>query len=161
MMYLNVLALANGSEFDIPRALKAIESEKGKFNKNNVSWERGMIRSSWNFSNCGLDQETIDSMNAIAAELGAADWMFCHEDGKRGSGKAYENVKGYGLYWTTESLSSLDLNDQNKANNGYSDESVLSYYYNSNTQNRYKVGHRIIYRKYNFVTGGNRPQYCL
>ncbi len=139
----NVLSFANSSDFDIAKALKAMEKDKSKFNKNNASWGRGMIRSSWNFSNCGLDQETIDSMNAIASELGAADWMFCHEDGTRDPGKAFDNVKGYGLYWTTESLSSLDLNDQNKAADGYSDESVLSYYYNPNTQTYSVIANRV------------------
>ncbi len=73
------------------------------------------------------------------SELGATEWAYMTEKSDWQKGIA---IGPKGLYWTTEDINSYtytrDANNKNGNNSGFSQEYVLSYYYNS-TDNKYEV----------------------
>lgn len=72
----------------------------------------------------------------LTSELGAKQWTYYH-----GKGVKYPNsisTDSVGLYWSTEDLSKASLT---KSPDNYSNESVLSYYYDGN--NYYVVKNRV------------------
>lgn len=127
------------SAFDIQPSIDKLKALLGNYNLGNDHMQagdrntnRGILMDFW------LDDTDRNDADIakLTSELGAKQWTYYH-----GKGVKYPNsisTDSVGLYWSTEDLSKASLT---KSPDNYSNESVLSYYYDGN--NYYVVKNRV------------------
>lgn len=111
--------------FDIQPSIDKLKALYEKYNRGNgfmqagdKNTSRGILMDTWLYD---TDRNDTD-IAKLTSELGATQWTYYH-----GKGPKYPNSissDSVGLYWSTEDLSKAQLTGDN-----YSNESVLSYYY--------------------------------
>lgn len=113
-------AKKNTGTFDIDAAMKRLdEMQKGYHSGNWFNYNRGLFSSVW----LNPDDAADDKVKSLATGLGAKMWTYYN--GQKGG---FESGV---LYWTTEDLDNVKLN--NKGGH-LSQETVLSYRYDTNTK---------------------------
>lgn len=130
---------AEKAAFDIKPSIEKLKSLIQKYRKvgqmeaRDQNTNRGILMDTWLND---TDRKDID-IAKLTSELGAKQWTYYH-----GEGPKYQNGSissdSVGLYWSTEDLSKASLT---KSPDNYSNESVLSYYYDGN--NYYVVKNRV------------------
>lgn len=117
--------------FDIQSSIDKLKAlyEKYKFGNGHMqagdkNTNRGILMDTW------LDDTDRNDTDIakLTSELGATQWIYYH-----GKGPKYPNSisrDSVGLYWSTEDLSKAQLTG---ASDNYSNESVLSYYYDGSS----------------------------
>lgn len=117
---------AEKAAFDIKPSIEKLKSLIQKYSKDgqmeagDQNTNRGILMNTW------LDDTDRNNTDIakLTSELGAKQWTYYH-----GEGPKYPNSissDSVGLYWSTENLSKASLT---KSPDNYSNESVLSYYY--------------------------------
>lgn len=133
---------AEKAAFDIKPSIAKLKSlynkynfDDGKMNAGDRNTKRGILMDTWLDD---TDRKDID-IAKLTSELGAKQWTYYH-----GEGPKYQNGSisedSVGLYWSTEDLSKASLTES-PDNYNYSNESVLSYYYNGSSY--YVVKNRV------------------
>ncbi len=130
------------SAFDIQPSIDKLNKliNNNKYNLGNgfmSAWDkntsRGILMDYWLYD---TDKKDAD-IAKLTSELGAKQWTYYH-----GEGPKYQNGSiskdSVGLYWSTEDLSNAQLTPSDK---NYSNESVLSYYYDGSSY--YVVKNRV------------------
>lgn len=126
--------------FDIQPSIDKLKELISNYNHGNVpmsagdqNTNRGILMDFWLDD---TDKKDAD-IAKLTSELGAKQWTYYH-----GEGPKYQNGSisedSVGLYWSTENLSKAQLTPSDK---NYSNESVLSYYYDGS--NYYVVKNRV------------------
>lgn len=114
-------AKKNTGTFDIDAAMKRLDDMQKAYNSGKwFDYKRGLFSSVW----LNPDDAADDQVKSLASELGATMWTYyngLNPNNKFGPG-------GGGLYWTTEK--DFDSTKLTYAGKGWSQETVLSYYYN-------------------------------
>lgn len=117
--------------FDIQASIDKLKAlyEKYKFDNGHMqagdkNTNRGILMDTW------LDDTDRNNTDIakLTSELEATQWIYYH-----GEGPKYPNsisMDSVGLYWSTEDLSKAQLT---KSPDNYSNESVLSYYYDGSS----------------------------
>lgn len=85
---------------------------------------RGILMDGW----LDAEDQNCSDIAKLSSELGATQWTYYH-----GKGPKYPNSissNSVGLYWSTEDLSKASLTASPE---NYSNESVLSYYYDGSS----------------------------
>lgn len=125
--------------FDIQPSIDKLKALYEKYNLGNGHMQagdkntnRGILMDTW------LDDTDRNDTDIakLTSELGATQWTYYH-----GEGPKYPNSisrDSVGLYWSTEDLSKAQLTG---SSDNYSNESVLSYYYNGS--NYYVMKNRV------------------
>lgn len=114
-------AKKNTGTFDMEAVLKRLnEMEKGYLDNlnNGMDYRRGLIQSGW----LKNGDEKDSTIGKLASELGATMWTYYNGQNSR------LDPDGVGLYWTTEK--DFDSKKLTKEGIGWSQQTVLSYYYN-------------------------------
>lgn len=128
------------SAFNIQPSIDKLKELISNYNHGNVpmsagdqNTNRGILMDFWLDD---TDKKDAD-IAKLTSELGATQWTYYH-----GEGPKYQNGSisedSVGLYWSTEDLSKAQLTPSDK---NYSNESVLSYYYDGS--NYYVVKNRV------------------
>lgn len=131
---------AEKAAFDIQPSIDKLKSLYNKYNRGDGNMnagdqntKRGILMDFWLDD---TDKKDAD-IAKLTSELGATQWTYYH-----GEGPKYQNGSisedSVGLYWSTEDLSKAQLTPSDK---NYSNESVLSYYYDGS--NYYVVKNRV------------------
>ena len=130
---------AEKAAFDIKPSIDKLKSLYNKYNRGDGNMnagdqntKRGILMDFWLDD---TDKKDAD-IAKLTSELGAKQWTYYH-----GEGPKYPNSissDSVGLYWSTEDLSKAQLTG---ASDNYSNESVLSYYYNGS--NYYVMKNRV------------------
>lgn len=133
---------AEKAAFDIKPSIAKLKSlcsnsnynlGNGNMNAGDHNTNRGIMMDTWLND---ADRKDTD-IAKLTSELGATQWTYYH-----GEGPKYRNGSissdSVGLYWSTEDLSNASLTPSQM---NYSNESVLSYYYNGS--NYYVVKNRV------------------
>lgn len=129
----NLISTASKGEksaFDIQPSIETLKSLIPKYSKvgqmeaGDQNTNRGILMDGW------LDPEDQNRSDIakLSSELGATQWTYYH-----GEGPKYPNSiskDSVGLYWSTEDLSKAQLTG---SPDNYSNESVLSYYYDGSS----------------------------
>lgn len=126
--------------FDIQPSIDKLKELISNYNHGNVpmsagdqNTNRGILMDFWLDD---TDKKDAD-IAKLTSELEATQWTYYH-----GEGPKYQNGSisedSVGLYWSTEDLSKAQLTPSDK---NYSNESVLSYYYDGS--NYYVVKNRV------------------
>lgn len=122
---------AEKAAFDIKPSIDKLKSlcskyklDNGHMNASDRNTDRGILMDGW------LDPEdqNCSDIAKLSSELGAKQWTYYH-----GVGPKYPNSiskESVGLYWSTEDLSKASLTASPE---NYSNESVLSYYYDGSS----------------------------
>lgn len=122
---------AEKAAFDIKPSIAKLKSLYSKYNHGNEhmnaddqNTNRGIMMNTW------LDDTDRNNTDIakLTSELGATQWTYYH-----GEGPKYPNsisTDSVGLYWSTEDLSKASLTE---SLDNYSNESVLSYYYDGSS----------------------------
>ena len=121
---------AEKAAFDIKPSIETLKSLIQKYRKvgqmeaGDKNTDRGILMDGW------LDPEDQkrSDIAKLSSELGATQWTYYH-----GEGPKYPNSisrDSVGLYWSTEDLSKAQLTE---SPDNYSNESVLSYYYDGSS----------------------------
>lgn len=130
---------AEKAAFDIKPSIAKLKSlyskyilDDGHMNAGDHNTKRGILMDTW------LDPEdqNCSDIAKLSSELGAKQWTYYH-----GVGPKYPNSiskESVGLYWSTEDLSNAQLTASPE---NYSNESVLSYYYDGSSY--YVVKNRV------------------
>lgn len=131
---------AEKAAFDIQPSIDKLKSlyskynlDDGHMNAGDHNTKRGILMNTW------LDDTDRNNTDIakLTSELGAMQWTYYH-----GEGPKYQNGSissdSVGLYWSTEDLSKALLT---KSPDNYSNESVLSYYYDGSSY--YVVKNRV------------------
>ena len=117
--------------FDIQSSIDKLKALYEKYNLGNGHMQagdkntnRGILMDTW------LDDTDRNDTDIakLTSELGATQWIYYH-----GEGPKYPNSisrDSVGLYWSTEDLSKAQLTE---SPDNYSNESVLSYYYDGSS----------------------------
>lgn len=125
----NLISTASKGEksaFDIQPSIETLKSLIPKYSKGgqmeagDQNTNRGILMDGW------LDPEDQNRSDIakLSSELGATQWTYYHGEGpKYPHSISWDSV---GLYWSTEDLSKASLTG---SPDNYSNESVLSYYY--------------------------------
>ena len=125
--------------FDIQPSIDKLKALYEKYNRGNGHMQagdqntnRGILMDTW------LDDTDRNDTDIakLTSELGATQWTYYH-----GKGPKYPysiSRDSVGLYWSTEDLSKAQLTG---ASDNYSNESVLSYYYDGS--NYYVMKNRV------------------
>lgn len=123
----NLISTASKGEksaFDIQPSIETLKSLISKYSKveqmeaGDKNTNRGILMDGW----LDAEDQNRSDIAKLSSELGAKQWTYYH-----GKGPKYPNSissDSVGLYWSTEDLSKAQLTGDN-----YSNESVLSYYY--------------------------------
>lgn len=117
-------AKKNTGTFDLKPVLERLDDMQKEYqdgNSNNgMDYTRGLIQSSWLTD----DDRNDPTIGKLASELGATMWTYYN-----GKGRLAQD--GVGLYWTTEKdFDSAPLTkDANAREDGWSEQTVLSYRY--------------------------------
>lgn len=112
-------AKKNTGTLDIDAVIDRIKERQTSYlgNLNNgMDYRRGLIQSGW----LKNGDEKDSTIGKLASELGATMWTYYN-----GKGRLAQD--GVGLYWTTEK--DFDSKTLKKEGIGWSQENVLSYYY--------------------------------
>ena len=129
----NLISTASKGEksaFDIQPSIETLKSLIPKYSKGgqmeagDQNTNRGILMDGWLYAE---DQNRSD-IAKLSSELGATQWTYYH-----GEGPKYPNSISWdsvGLYWSTEDLSKASLTG---SPDNYSNESVLSYYYDGSS----------------------------
>lgn len=129
----NLISTASKGEksaFDIQPSIETLKSLIPKYSKvgqmeaGDQNTNRGILMDGWLYPE---DQNRSD-IAKLSSELGATQWTYYH-----GEGPKYPNSiskDSVGLYWSTEDLSKASLTG---SPDNYSNESVLSYYYDGSS----------------------------
>lgn len=129
----NLISTASKGEksaFDIQPSIETLKSLIPKYRKvgqmeaGDQNTNRGILMDGWLYPE---DQNRSD-IAKLSSELGATQWTYYH-----GEGPKYPNSiskDSVGLYWSTEDLSKASLTG---SPDNYSNESVLSYYYDGSS----------------------------
>lgn len=131
---------AEKSGFDIRPSIDKLKELISKYNYGNDSMSagdkntnRGILMDIW----LDATERNEADIAKLTSELGAKQWTYYH-----GVGPKYQNGSissdSVGLYWSTEDLSNAQLTSSDK---NYSNESVLSYFYDGS--NYYVVKNRV------------------
>lgn len=130
---------AEKAAFDIKPSIDKLKSLYNKYNRGDGNMnagdqntKRGILMDFWLDD---TDKKDAD-IAKLTSELGAKQWTYYH-----GEGPKYPNSissDSVGLYWSTEDLSKAQLTG---SSDNYSNESVLSYYYNGS--NYYVMKNRV------------------
>lgn len=113
-------AKKNTGTFDMEAVIDRIKERQTSYlgNLNNgMDYRRGLIQSGW----LKNGDEKDSTIGKLASELGATMWTYYNGEGRLAQ-------DGVGLYWTTEK--DFDSKTLKKEGIGWSQENVLSYYYN-------------------------------
>lgn len=129
------------SDFDIQSSIDKLKTLINKYNLgNNIHMQaedqntsRGILMDFWLND---ADRNNAD-IAKLTSELGATQWTYYHGEGPKYQNGSISN-DSVGLYWSTEDLSKAQLTPSDK---NYSNESVLSYYYDGS--NYYVVKNRV------------------
>lgn len=131
----NLISTASKGEksaFDIKPSIEKLKSLIQKYSKvgqmeaGDQNTNRGILMDTWLND---TDRKDID-IAKLTSELGAKQWTYYHGEGpKYRNGSISSN--SVGLYWSTEDLSNAQLTTASPEN--YSNESVLSYYYDGSS----------------------------
>ncbi len=124
---------AEKAAFDIKPSIDKLKSLYGKYYRGNGNMNagdrntnRGILMNTW----LDAEDQNCPDIAKLSSELGATQWTYYH-----GEGPKYENGSisedSVGLYWSTENLSKASLTKLPDDN--YSNESVLSYYYDGSS----------------------------
>lgn len=123
---------AEKAAFDIKPSIDKLKSLYGKYkldnghmNAEDRNTDRGILMDTWLDA---TDRNNTD-IAKLTSELGAMQWTYYH-----GEGPKYPNSiskESVGLYWSTKNLSNAQLTTALPEN--YSNESVLSYYYDGSS----------------------------
>lgn len=123
---------AEKAAFDIQPSIDKLKSLYNKYNLGDRNMNagdrntsRGILMDTWLYD---TDRNDTD-IAKLTSELGATQWTYYH-----GKGPKYPNSissDSVGLYWSTEDLSKALLTTASPDN--YSNESVLSYYYDGSS----------------------------
>ena len=129
----NLISTASKGEksaFDIQPSIETLKSLIPKYSKvgqmeaGDQNTNRGILMDGWLYPE---DQNRSD-IAKLSSELGATQWTYYH-----GEGPKYPNSisrDSVGLYWSTEDLSKASLTG---SPDNYSNQSVLSYYYDGSS----------------------------
>lgn len=129
----NLISTASKGEksaFDIQPSIETLKSLIPKYSKvgqmeaGDQNTNRGILMDGWLYPE---DQNRSD-IAKLSSELRATQWTYYH-----GEGPKYPNSISWdsvGLYWSTEDLSKASLTG---SPDNYSNESVLSYYYDGSS----------------------------
>lgn len=134
---------AEKAAFDIKPSIDKLKSlcsnynlGDGNMNASDKNTNRGILMDIW----LDATDRNDPDIAKLTSELGAKQWTYYH-----GEGPKYKNGSissdSVGLYWSTEDLSDLSSAQLSASDKNYSNESVLSYYYNGN--NYYVVKNRV------------------
>lgn len=126
--------------FDIQPSIDKLKELISKYNHGNdpmsagdQNTNRGILMDTWLND---TDRNDTD-IAKLTSELGARQWTYYHGEGPKYQNGSISN-DSVGLYWSTEDLSKAQLTPSDK---NYSNESVLSYYYDGS--NYYVVKNRV------------------
>lgn len=129
----NLISTASKGEksaFDIQPSIETLKSLIPKYRKvgqmeaGDQNTNRGILMDGWLY----LEDQNRSDIAKLSSELGATQWTYYH-----GEGPKYPNSisrDSVGLYWSTEDLSKAQLTG---SPDNYSNESVLSYYYDGSS----------------------------
>lgn len=118
------------SAFDIQPSIETLKSLIQKYSKvgqmeaGDQNTNRGILMDGW----LDAEDQNCSDIAKLSSELGATQWTYYH-----GKGPKYPNSissNSVGLYWSTEDLSKASLTASPE---NYSNESVLSYYYDGSS----------------------------
>lgn len=122
---------AENAAFDIKPSIAKLKSlynkynlDDGKMNAGDRNTKRGILMDTW----LDAEDQNCPDIAKLSSELGATQWTYYH-----GEGPKYPNSissDSVGLYWSTEDLSKASLI---ASPDNYSNESVLSYYYDGSS----------------------------
>lgn len=127
----NLISTASKGEksaFDIQPSIETLKSLIPKYRKvgqmeaGDKNTNRGILMDGW----LDAEDQNRSDIAKLSSELGAKQWTYYH-----GEGPKYPNSissDSVGLYWSTEDLSKAQL-----SGSSYSNESVLSYYYDGSS----------------------------
>lgn len=131
---------AEKAAFDIKPSIDKLKSLYNKYNRGDGNMnagdqntKRGILMDFWLDD---TDKKDAD-IAKLTSELGATQWTYYHGEGPKYQNGSISN-DSVGLYWSTEDLSKAQLTPSDK---NYSNESVLSYYYDGS--NYYVVKNRV------------------
>lgn len=114
-------AKKNTGTFDIDAAMKRLDEMQMGYNSGNwFNYNRGLFSSVWLNTTDAAD----DKVKSLASELGATMWTYYNG---RNIAPNKLDPGGAGLYWTTEK--DFDSTKLTYDGRGWSQETVLSYYY--------------------------------
>lgn len=129
----NLISTASKGEksaFDIQPSIETLKSLIPKYSKvgqmeaGDQNTNRGILMDGW----LDAEDQNRSDIAKLSSELGATQWIYYH-----GEGPKYPNSiskDSVGLYWSTEDLSKASLTG---SPDNYSNESVLSYYYDGSS----------------------------
>lgn len=118
------------SAFDIQPSIETLKSLIPKYSKvgqmeaGDQNTNRGILMDGW----LDAEDQNCSDIAKLSSELRATQWTYYH-----GKGPKYPNSissNSVGLYWSTEDLSKASLTASPE---NYSNESVLSYYYDGSS----------------------------
>ena len=129
----NLISTASKGEksaFDIQPSIETLKSLIPKYRKvghmeaGDQNTNRGILMDGW------LDPEDQNRSDIakLSSELGATQWTYYHGEGPKYPNSISED--SVGLYWSTEDLSKASLKG---SPDNYSNQSVLSYYYDGSS----------------------------
>ena len=124
---------AEKAAFDIQPSIDKLKSLYNKYNLGDRNMNagdrntsRGILMDGWLYA----EDQNCPDIAKLSSELGATQWTYYHGEGpKYKNGSISED--SVGLYWSTEDLSKASLTTAPSEN--YSNESVLSYYYDGSS----------------------------
>lgn len=126
-------AKKNTGTLDIDAVIDRIKERQTSYldNLNNgMDYRRGLIQSGW----LKNGDEKDSTIGKLASELGATMWTYYN-----GKGRLAQD--GVGLYWTTEkNFDSIELTPEGR---GWSQENVLSYYYDPKAKQYSVIKNRV------------------
>ena len=122
---------AEKAAFDIKPSIDKLKSLYNKYNRGDGNMnagdqntKRGILMDFWLDD---TDKKDAD-IAKLTSELGAKQWTYYHGEGPKYPNSISSN--SVGLYWSTEDLSKASLTASPE---NYSNESVLSYYYDGSS----------------------------
>ena len=126
-------AKKNTGTLDIDAVIDRIKERQTSYldNLNNgMDYRRGLIQSGW----LKNGDEKDSTIGKLASELGATMWTYYN-----GKGRLAQD--GVGLYWTTEK--NFDSTELTPEGRGWSQENVLSYYYDPKAKQYSVIKNRV------------------
>ena len=133
-------AKKNTGTFDLKPVLERLDDKQTGYKdgnlKNGMDYTRGLIQSSWLTD----DDRNDPTIGKLASELGATMWTYYNGQNPDPNKLGY--LESGVLYWTTEDLD----HELDEKGTGFSNKTVLSYRYDSNT-GEYSVIENRVWKK--------------
>lgn len=130
-------AKKNTGTFDMEAVLKRLDDMQKEYQDGNLNngmdYRRGLIQSGW-LKDTDKEDSTIGK---LASELGATMWTYYNGQNPDPSKLGY--LESGVLYWTTEDLD----HELDEKGTGFSNKTVLSYRYDSNTREYSVIENRV------------------